>query len=102
MALSSCDTMYHDGIVFHAAWSSVAPNTVPMIGFCVAAATRVSATGTSAAKSSWNFAGVDVEKTGLVGSESGAELRGIALAERADRLAGPGPARRALDRLLPA
>ncbi len=57
MALSSCDTMYHDGIVFHAAWSTDEPNTLPMIGFCVAAATRVSATGTSAAKSSWNRAG---------------------------------------------
>ncbi len=44
--------------------------------------------------------GVDVEKTGLVGSESGAELRGIALAERADRLADLGRERRDVDERL--
>src|SRR2546422_836858 len=43
-------------MVFHAAWSTDAPNTLPMIGFCVAAATFVSARGTSAAKRSWNCA----------------------------------------------
>src|SRR5213595_3364548 len=30
MAWSSCVTRYHDGMVFHAAWFTDAPNTLPM------------------------------------------------------------------------
>src|SRR5437899_1837990 len=67
MALSSCDTMYHDGIVFHAAWSGAAPNTLPMIGFCVAAKTRVSTSGRSAAKTAWNCAGSTYRKPAASG-----------------------------------
>jgi hypothetical protein len=51
-----CVTRYHDGIVFHAACCTDAPNVLPMIGFCVAAITRASAGDTSLAKTSWNRA----------------------------------------------
>src|ERR1043165_3615130 len=56
MAWTFWATRYHDGMVFHAACDTDAAKTVPMIGFWVAAATAVSAAGTSAANSSRNWA----------------------------------------------
>src|SRR5437879_13021583 len=67
MALSSCDTRYHDGIVFHAALSGAAPNTLPMMGFWVAAKTRGSTSGRSAAKTVWNCAGSTYRNPALSG-----------------------------------
>src|SRR4030095_16929069 len=50
MALSSLDTMYQDGFVFHATFETFAPKAEPLIGPCVAATTRASAAGKSDAK----------------------------------------------------
>src|SRR6185436_11641930 len=75
MARSSCDTRYQDGIVFQVARSTDAAKTLPMIGFCVAAAIRVSRSGRSAAKTSWNFAVSTYRKpaaSGLSAAPSGA------------------------------
>ncbi len=48
--------MYHDGIVFHAASGTVAPNAELCSGFCVAAITRASGAGMSWQKFARNFA----------------------------------------------
>src|SRR5260221_9815669 len=45
-AWSSCATMYHEGIVFHAACGTDLLNALPLIGFCVAAITLASVPGT--------------------------------------------------------
>src|SRR5258708_35960859 len=56
MARSFDETMYHDGIVFHAASGTVAPNAELCSGFCVAAITRASGAGRSWQKFARNFA----------------------------------------------
>jgi hypothetical protein len=47
IASSSWDTMYHDGLVFHAAADTLASNAETLIGPCVAATTRASFAGKS-------------------------------------------------------
>src|SRR6267143_6581331 len=50
IALSSLDTMNHDGFVFHATPDTWAPKAETAIGPCVAASTRASLAGRSDAK----------------------------------------------------
>src|SRR6202171_2506306 len=50
IALSSLDTMYHDGFVCHATVDTLVPKAAALIGPCVAASTRASAAGRSDAK----------------------------------------------------